>query len=408
METVKKEREIPILFRTKAECCGCTACLNVCPVRAITMEEDEEGFRYPKIDAQRCIRCGRCAGVCDFRQSMEKNAANPDNPVPDGLEVLGMKNRDAALRARSRSGGVFGAVSQYVLNQGGVVYGCVMENCKTAVHVRAENADQRDRMHGSKYVQSDLRETFSQVKADAQSGRLVLFTGTPCQIAGLRRFLGINQKNVILGELVCYGVSSPKVWKDYVSWWETRQGSPCTQVDFRDKSFGWEQHWESLWFGEGQKHSARIYAKLFGEKNTLRPSCFVCPYKRIARPGDFTMGDFWSVHTAAPELYDAGGVSLVLVNTPAGKRVIEAVRERFDTVQTDMPSVMHHTFREPLPKPESRERFWRDYQKLSFDAIARKYGGFGMKAALRRKLAGLKRRLHPGKMQGERKGSTEK
>lgn len=315
--------------------------------------------------------------------------------------VYGVKHRDEFVRGASRSGGVFTALSDYILDKGGIIYGCVMDNCVEAVHKRAETAEERDMMRGSKYIQSNMGDTFKLVKNDVDLGRDIMFTGTPCQIAGLQSFLGKDKDKVIYVDIACHGVPSPMIWKDYVRWNEARFKQTCSKVDFRDKTkFGWEAHVETLVLeneGKELRVSDNVFAKLFCEHNVLRPSCYECPYRSVQRTGDITLADFWGISRVNAEFNDNKGVSLVLINTERGLSFFEKVKDELNWFTTSIENSMQPAFRDFWSIPKTRDTFWKEYNNKDFSFIARKYGGFGIVAHTRKKVAHylvrLKRKL---------------
>lgn len=309
-------------------------------------------------------------------------------------KVYAVRHKDEETRAASRSGGIFTAVSDWVLSNGGVVYGCVLTEDFSAVHIRADSADGRNSMRGSKYIQSRLGDIFGSVKTDLLEKRTVLFTGTSCQIAGLKGFLGRNYDNLICVDIICHGVPSIRVWRAYLEWQEARHGALVNGVDFRNKrDFGWHEHIETLTFDNGKKVSGIIFKELFYGHMILRPSCYVCPFKSIRHPGDITIGDYWGIEKAAPEFDDNNGVSLVLINNGVGEYVFNAIKSEIKWRETRMEDSMQMPLREPFPKPVGRERFWDDFSNKGFGYIARKYGGNGIITKLRRRLGKIKRTL---------------
>lgn len=312
--------------------------------------------------------------------------------------VYGVKHTDEKIRAASRSGGVFTAVSDYVLERDGVIYGCVMKDSSQAVHIRGENSSDRDKMRGSKYVQSNVGNVFLEVKKDADEGRYVLFSGTPCQIAGLKAFLGKDYENILYVDIVCHGVPSPKVWRDYVNWQEDKHHAHCVAVDFRNKqTYGWRKHIETLCMekenGEKITVDSEVFSKLFCSHNILRPSCFKCPYKSVERLGDITLGDFWGIEKTDENFDDNKGVSLILVNSDKGKAVLDAVKEHLTVISSEIEAAMQPSLRSSSPAPESRNYFWRDYSSGDFEKIARKYAGYGTAATLKKKISGFKNKV---------------
>lgn len=316
-------------------------------------------------------------------------------------KVYALRHKDEAVRAASQSGGAFTAISDYVLENSGVVYGCAPDESFKAVHIRAEDTVTRDRMRGSKYIQSIQGDTYKNVRKDLTDGRLVLYTGTSCQVAGLKQYLGREYENLICADIVCHGVPSPEVWGDYLRWQEKRNRSKIKKAVFRNKKdFGWHSHVETLTFENGKTVNSRIFTTLFYEHNILRPCCFECPYKSVMHPGDITIADYWGIENAAPEFDDNKGVSLVLVNNELGEKVFDSVKERIMWKATLIKNSMQPPLKEPFPAPEGRERFWCDYKKRSFGYIAAKYGGAGIVNKIRQLLgkilqimADIKRRL---------------
>jgi ferredoxin len=368
---VPEARQLPMEQRTKADCCGCSACMEVCPVAAITMEPDEEGFLYPKIDDSKCIHCGKCDRVCAFQPF-------PERAEPYALpRAFGVKHADLPTRESSRSGGAFVGFSDVILSRGGVVYGASMAGDFTVSHIRAESAGDRDRMKGAKYVQSDIRGIYPQVARDLQEGREILFSGTPCQVAGLRGYLlekRIDAKKLICCDMVCHGVPSPGIWRDYLAMLEKNHGKKILSASFRDKDLGWEAHCESVLLeGEEKKRFLRDYTDLFYQHIMLRPSCSACPFTNTRRPGDLTMADFWGIEKHDPAFNDNRGVSLVLVNSPAGASVFEEARRDFDCFEAHVKDCMQPTLFKPSTPSPRREQFWQDYRDMPFDELLKKY-----------------------------------
>lgn len=233
-----------ITINNPADCCGCSACASICNHEAITMEPDALGFLYPKVDESKCVDCGLCEKVCSFNENYDKSL-NLSEPIAYGARH---KNIDEVMK--SRSGAVFVAISDYILEQGGVVYGAGYTDHFRVVHKRATTKDERDEFRGSKYVQSDMNTIFRQVKQDLKSGLIVLFSGTPCQTSGLSSYVGKKlRENLFLIDIVCHGVPGPNLWRDYINYLEEKEGSEINWVNFRDKEqFGWKSHYETFKF----------------------------------------------------------------------------------------------------------------------------------------------------------------
>lgn len=236
-----------IKITNPVDCCGCTACASICNHNAIKMEPDTLGFLYPVVDISKCTDCGLCEKVCSFNDDYDKSL-NLSEPI-----AYGARHKDIDEVMRSRSGAAFAAISDYILENGGVVYGAGFAEHFRVVHKRAATKEERDEFRGSKYVQSDMNTVYRQVREDLKDGLTVLFTGTPCQTAGLNSFVGKKLRdNLYLIDIVCHGVPSPYIWRDYVSYLEEKQGDEIIWVNFRDKQrFGWTAHRESFIFKMG-------------------------------------------------------------------------------------------------------------------------------------------------------------
>lgn len=301
-----------------------------------------------------------------------------------------VKHCDEQTRALSRSGGVFTALSDLIFRQGGSVYGCVMNGMTDAVHIRAESAEERDRMRGSKYIQSRTADTFRDVKHDLENGRTVMYSGTPCQIAGLQSFLGKDYSNLVSVDIICHGVPSPLVWRKYLQWQEEKHGT-CVAVDFRNKyDFGWAAHVETMIMEDmlGARHQvdSSVFKNMFYGHSILRPACYECAYKTLHHPADITIADYWEIDRAAPGFNDNKGVSLVLINNEKGRQHFEKVKGDLIVLETELSKSIRPSMLRPASRPDFRDRFWKDLHNKSFDRIARKYGTRGFMFKVKRKL----------------------
>lgn len=310
-------------------------------------------------------------------------------------KVYAVKHKNEAVRAASRSGGIFTALSDWILsNKSGVIYGCALDEKFAVVHIRAVNKEERNRMRGSKYVQSRLGDTFKMVKEDLDTQKKVLFSGTSCQVAGLKRYLGKEYDNLLCVDIVCHGVPSKKVWDAYLYWQEQKNHSKVAWIDFRNKKdFGWRDHVETLWFENGKTTNCRVFKNLFYGHMILRPSCYECPYKSVIHPGDITIADYWGIEKAAPEFDDNKGVSLVLVNSELGKNVFNQVRNQLIWKQTKLEDSLQPPLKAPFPKPKNRKLFWNDFRNKTFEYVAKKYGGIGLKNDTKTFWKKLKRKI---------------
>ncbi len=375
-----------IVIDDKTECCGCAACANICPKKCITMKADEEGFLYPSIDRNKCINCGQCEKTCAFRldKKHRENASAQDSfsYVTDGKgkifppQAFAIKHKNLSVRMLSRSGGIFTALSDEIIKKQGSVYGCVLrDDLKGANHIRAVNKKQRNAMCGSKYIQSEIGFTFINVEEDLKNLKPVLFSGTSCQIAGLKSFLQADYPGQLFCvDIVCHGVPSPLLWEEYLNWSERKYGSSVERVNFRNKEdFGWREHVETLFFKNGKKVNSKIFTSLFYGHCFLRPSCYHCPYKDITHPGDITIADYWGIEKLNSSFDDNKGVSLVLVNTNHGLHLLERVRNDVYMIKTDIKNSLQPPLRYPFSCPSNRQTVWKDFHKYHFDFVVKKY-----------------------------------
>lgn len=296
--------------------------------------------------------------------------------------VFAVKHKKIEERMESRSGGIFTAVSDVILEQGGVIYGCILNKDMHVVHTRAETKEERNRMRGSKYVQSRMGDTFRQVKRDLEDGRKVLFTGTFCQVEGLKSFLMKPYDNLYCVDIICHSVPSPLVYQHYLQWKEKKYGK-IENLNFRNKKdFGWHSHFETLSFKNKTK-SDRVWTSIFYSDLFIRPSCYECPYKTILHKSDITIGDYWGIEKAAPDFDDNKGVSLVLINSDAGYELFKESQKDLDYKETRLEDSMQKPLYEPSLKPKGREKAWRDFSEMSFDEFSKKYGRNGLKQKIK-------------------------
>lgn len=349
------------LYTEKASCCGCGACADACPARAIRMTADREGFRYPEINPSSCVRCGRCAAVCPLKA--EKAAPG---------ESLFFGARSEALRPGSSSGGVFTALAEDVLEQGGTVFGAAFNGAMEVVHREARNREELQGLRQTKYVQSRLDGVYLRIQALLKEGRRVLFCGTPCQVHGLQLFLGRPCPTLLLADLVCYGAPSPGLWQDYAALLERRHGGRLTAFSFRDKRARDNGHTRSYTAG-GSEYAASlnsdIFCRLFFANCSIRPACHACRYCTPDRGGDFTLGDFWGIEKIRPDWDDGLGASLVILHTEKARQVWERIRDTLDWFPCERGDALQPRLVEPTPASRFRGAFMAGFRLLPAPAF---------------------------------------
>lgn len=356
----------------KANCCGCTACASVCTHKAITMKPDSLGFLYPVVDINKCTNCGLCEKVCAFNDNYDKSL-NFDKP-----DAYGARHKDIHEVETSRSGAAFIAISDWILEQGGVVYGVGYKDHFRVVHKRATTKEERNEFKGSKYVQSDLGDTFLQIKNDLKDGKIVLFSGTPCQTSGLNSFIGKKfRTNLILVDIVCHGVPSPYIWRDYITYYEKKYNKKIISFDFRNKKdYGWSNHKETFILDDGTKVSPKChpYSTLFCKTIMYRTSCGSCHFCNTIRPSDITIADFWGWEKINPEFNkDDKGVSLLLINTEKGEELFKAINKRLYTFQAKLEDCLQPNLKQPSALNMQSSEFERLYKKYGFKYVLKKY-----------------------------------
>lgn len=361
---------IKTVLEKQEACYGCTACEKICPTGAIQMLEDEEGFFYPVIDEKKCIGCNLCKKACQ--------ALNHDPIQNDSQEYYAVKLRDEEERMKSRSGGIFFSLANRILKEKGTVYGAAFDEELKVNHIRATTEAEVNACRGSKYVQSNLKEVFKQVEVDLKSGAKVLFSGTSCQVEGLRKYLNlksdINQENLYLCDIVCHGTPSPKIYQDYLKFVREKHKKEIKSFDFRNKNFGWRGHVETIKFEDGSEVTQDYFKNIFYSNYILRPSCYTCQHTSLDRVADITIADCWGIENVNKDWDDNKGVSLVILNTKKGKELFKNVSEEIDCISVDIQKCMQPNLKHPTQKPENRQSFWNLYEKKGIKRIINKYG----------------------------------
>ena len=365
-----------VLFDDKKKCCGCSACMNVCPKKAIKMKRDTEGFVYPKIDERLCVECGACKKICSYQNDEE-------TCIPKKVYVAASRNE--GLLMQSASGGIFSTMAAYIIENGGVVFGATMvrEDEKFVVrHIGVSSMDELPQLLGSKYVQSQTGNCYQEVKQLLKNGRRVLFSGTPCQCAGLRSFLRTNYENLMIVDIICHGVPNQKFFNDYIDY-NYGKLEDIYRYIFRDKTRGWEMT-ARLDFKGGSKlipGRTTSYFTLFLDGHTYRVNCYSCKYASNHRVGDITIGDFWGIQKEHPELIHSGkysslkGISCIIVNTTVGQQMVDEMGKLFELNEStyDKAARRNEQLKEPSKEGRYRKAVMELYAKEGYASVERFY-----------------------------------
>lgn len=361
-----------IYIADKHDCCGCTACASICVKKAIVMQPDDEGFLYPVCDPSLCNDCHLCEQVCPV---FARDSRQLDS-VP--IQIFAVYNKHAETHRSSSSGGAFAAMVDNFLNCKGIVYGAEYNECQTVVHCGEMTADGALKFRGSKYVQSDMRGIYEEIRSQLRMGMLVLFSGTPCQVEGLNRFLINPYDNLFTVDILCHGVPSPMVFADYIKFIKKYSVGHLKRIFMKDKTFGWGYQDTRLFFREGSSEFnsplSRIWNKIFCDHIVNRPSCHQCRFTNFHRCGDITIGDFWGIEKSHKEFFTPFGVSLLMINSAKGNVLWERIKYKFEYIESNISECLQPVLQYPRPESHDREKFWVDYKKNGFKkAICKRY-----------------------------------
>ena len=366
----KKDLAMVPLDDKKENCCGCGACFCICPHEAIQMKTDREGFLYPDISPEKCVQCGLCRLACPVitPERLPKNSATP--------KVLAAWNLDPEIRRQSSSGGVFTVLAEETLARGGVVFGAGFDKQWILRHTAAKNREEIAQFRGSKYLQSDTGDVFYQIKEFLQQKKWVLFTGTPCKVAGLNAYLGEPYETLLTCDFVCHGVPSPKVFYKYI--YSLADKDHIKFINFRNKKYGWKRFSMHILLEDKEYYTdlnKDIFLKAFLKDICLRPSCHKCSFASLQRTSDITLGDFWGIGNSRPDLDDDQGTSLILINSGQGKEFFDTCNERLFSAEMDLKTAIQGNpcLVKSVSAHPSREEFFRDLDRETFPRLIKTY-----------------------------------
>ena len=372
---------------SRESCTGCATCASICHKNCIKMFPDEEGFLRPVIDETVCVNCGLCRKKCPI------NIHYSD----DGVEPLTFAARlkDEKLREKSSSGGVFSALAMQILERNGIVIGAGFDENYQVVHKICTEQSKLDELRRSKYVQSCIGNIYCDAKEHLDTGKEVLFCGTPCQVSGIKAYLGKEYNNLYTVDFICHGVPSPFAWSQYLAFHEKNAKSKIKEVSFRSKLNGWKNFCMQVAFQNGTYFNSKVtddfYLRSFIMDMNLRPSCYHCHFKQKHRQADITMADFWGVEHYLPNWDNDTGVSLAMIHSNGGYRLFDSCGTMLESVEVTFADAVrgNPSMISSVCKPILRDAFMKDLKRLSYDKLYRKYCGKNISSKIRRKVSYL-------------------
>ncbi len=357
------------------ECSGCRACENICPKNSISFVENDEGFLIPTIDENTCINCGLC-----YKKCPQLNSVNIlESFKLSKQEVYASKAKDKGILLESSSGGVFTIIAMEIIKNNGVVFGCTFDENFVARHIAVKTVEDLEKLRGSKYVQSNTMKTFLETKEYLKKGIPVLYSGTPCQIAGLRAFLGKSYDKLITIDLICHGVPSPKLFSEYLADFESKNDEKIEKYDFRYKEKTGSSKCNRIITNKKTRayvYQCDSYYKSFSDEKTYRECCYSCKYTNTKRIGDITIGDYLGYELFHPERDSSLGISVVLVNTIIGKKIFDKVKDTYLTTYNstlDEAIYKQYTLKKPSKRPSCRSEFYKDLNSIGYTKTMKKY-----------------------------------
>ena len=353
----------------KNKCCGCHACMNICLKHAISMYEDEKGFKYPKIDQDKCINCGMCKKVCPIINCKE---------IEKDIKAYACYNINNDERLNSSSGGIFILLAKEIIKRKGIVFGASFDKDFNVNHSYADNEKDLNKFMGSKYTQSTIGETYKQVKDFLENDRYVLFTGTPCQVEGLKSYLRKDYDKLYTQDIICHGVPSPKVWQKYLDFLKKQEKEKIRNIQFRNKDHGWSLFRTKIMFYTRTYsvcHNDDYYMKVFLNNLCLRDSCYNCSFKKKYRISDITLADYWGIDNIHPEMNDDRGTSLLIINSEKGKELFELIKGNLKYVKTNVDEAIKYNpaMVKSVGHCKNEKAFISNIDKMDFDLLVNRY-----------------------------------
>lgn len=379
----------------KSKCCGCTACKSICPKQAIIMKQDDEGFLYPIIDKTKCVNCGLCDKVCPIKNAKEEKKEQ---------HAYIFQNINDEIRKESTSGGAFTAIAEYIIKNNGIVYGAIFDENYKVIHTGIDKIEELYKFRNSKYVQSEIGNCYSEVKQNLNNDRIVCFSGTSCQIEGLKNYLGKDYEKLLLVDVVCRAVPSPLIWKKYLNL-RQKEYKNISKIMFRDKYYGYKYSNLSIYNKDNDKKQeyhkgvdSDPYLRAFFSNICDRPSCYDCKFKKLHRESDITIWDCFDVEKYNKEFDDDKGTNRILTHTKKGDNIIKELTKtnKVEEIDVEKATKGFLAIFQPVKKNERREQFFKDANTLTEEELFNKYFADTIKIKLERygRLALLKTGLY--------------
>ncbi len=389
-----------INIENKVNCTSCSACVNICPKNAIVMEEDKEGFKYPRIIEEKCIKCGMCSKVCPMLEKYSNKEKYTQKP-----KVIAAWTKEEKIRLDSTSGGVFTELAKEILDNNGYICGAIYDKDWTVKHILTNKIEDLPQIRSSKYLQSNINLVYREIKEKLDSNYKVLVCGSPCQIQGLNKFLEKEYDNLITCDFICRGMNSPKMFTKYIHSLEEKYHSKAVKVKFKNKKYGWHNFATKIDFENGKKYIQNRYCDsyMIGYLNYnafMRPSCYECKFKDFPKTADITLGDFWGIENIDPSLDNNQGTSIILLNSKKGEELFEHIKDKVSFKEIKSSKVFDENVcakRSPR-MTEQRKGVFENIDKLSYNELSKKYFPtptpyIRMRIYIREKIRNIKRRM---------------
>lgn len=358
-----------ITIKDKSKCCGCFACMNICPKNAIIMQEDENGFKYPKIDKDKCVNCNLCEKVCPIIKNKKNDFKQ---------KVYAVINKNEKERLYSSSGGIFILLAKEIIKRNGIVFGAAFDKEFKVNHIGVEKEEDLIKLQGSKYLQSNINDTYKKAKMLLEKDRYVLFTGTSCQIEGLKSYLRKDFEKLYTQDIICHGVPSPKVWKKYLEYQKNQHKENIRDISLRNKDKGWTLYQTKILFDTktySKTLNKDLYMKAFLKNICLRDSCYNCSFKNKYRNSDITIADYWGVNNIHPNMDDNKGTSVIIVNSKKGEELFNIIKDKcvYEKSEIDYVYKYNCSYIKSATKNNKYDEFFKNLDNKKFDWLIKKY-----------------------------------